>query len=107
MHLKNHIPASSITEVVIAITVIAICIGVSSMIFTRSMRVTTDFESVKMQTELQSDLWKQMVLSQPMEVDESITVMEDDDLMNDSLKVLVFKGLNDRLVWQQHWLKNE
>lgn len=105
--MKNHIPASSITEVVIAITVIAICIGVSSMIFTRSMRVTTDFESVKMQTELQSDLWKQMVLSQPMEVDESITVMEDDDLMNDSLKVLVFKGLNDRLVWQQHWLKNE
>lgn len=107
MHLKKHIPASSITEVVIAITVIAICIGISSMIFTRSMHVTTDFESVKMQTELQSDLWKQMVLNQQAEAEEPITVEEDNDLLNDSLKVLIFRGLNDRVLWQQHWLKNE
>ncbi|MCR9171949.1 MAG: hypothetical protein NXI10_05630 [bacterium] len=105
--MKKHIPASSITEVVIAITVIAICIGISSMIFTRSMHVTTDFESVKMQTELQSDLWKQMVLNQQAEAEEPITVEEDNDLLNDSLKVLIFRGLNDRVLWQQHWLKNE
>ncbi|XOV67593.1 MAG: hypothetical protein ACFHU9_00195 [Fluviicola sp.] len=105
--MNKHIPASSIVEVVIAITVIAICIGVSSLIFTRSMGVTSDFESVKMQTELQSELWKRMVLNQPADANEPITVEKEDDLFNDSLAVLVFKGLNDRLLWQQHWLKDE
>lgn len=107
MHLKKKISASSITEVVIAVTVIAICIGISSLIFSRSLRVTTDFESVKMQTELQSDLWKQMVLNQPSEAEEPIAVEAADDLFNDSLEVLVFKGLNNRMIWQQHWLKDE
>jgi len=107
VHLKKHIQASSIVEVVIAVTVIAICIGISSLIFSRSLRVTTDFESVKMQTELQSDLWKQMVLTQSAEAQDPITVIGDDDLLSDSLSILVFKGLNDRLLWQQHWLKNE
>ncbi len=107
MSLKKYIPASSIAEVVIAITVIATCIGISSLIFSRSLRVTTDFESVKMQTELQSDLWKRMVLSQPVEAPELVTMEKEDDLLSDSVSVLVFKGLNDRLLWQQHWLKNE
>lgn len=107
MHLKNHIPASSITEVVIAITIIAICIGISSLIFSRSIRVTSDFESVRMQTELQSELWKQMVLNQAADAPERIVVTEDSDALNDSLNVLIFQGNNDRLLWQQHWMKDE
>ena len=107
MHLKSHIKASSIAEVVIAIAVIATCIGISSLIFSRSIHVTTDFESVKMQTELQSDVWKHLVLSESIEAPELVTLEKESDLLNDSLDVLVFKGLNDRLLWQQHWLKHE
>ena len=107
MYLKSQIPASSIAEVVIAIAVIASCIGVSALIFSRTTRVTTDFETVKMQTELQSDLWKQMIQNQPAVAADPVTMEKDLDLINDSVEVLVFKGINDREIWKQHWLKSE
>lgn len=107
MQLKSHIPASSIAEVVIAIAVIATCISVSALIFSRTIRVTTDFETVKMQTELQSDLWKQMIQNQPAVATDPVTMEKDQDLFNDSVEVVVFKGINDREIWKQHWLKSE
>jgi len=107
MHLKSQIPASSIAEVVIAIAVIASCIGVAALIFSRTIRVTTDFETVKMQTELQSDLWKQMIQNQPAVAADPVTMERDQDLFNDSVEVVVFKGINDREIWKQHWLKSE
>lgn len=107
MQLNSKIPASSIAEVVIAIAVIASCIGVSALIFSRTIRVTTDFETVKMQTELQSDLWKQMVLNQDASASEPVTMEKDQDLLNDSVEVVIFKGNNEREIWKQDWLKSE
>lgn len=107
MHVKGKIAASGITEVVIAIAIIAACIGVAALVFARTIRVTTDFESVRLQTELQSALWKQMVLHQEVNVSELITVEQAEDPSNDSLSVFVFSGNNERILWQQHWLENE
>jgi len=107
MYLKGNISASSITEVVIAVAVIAACIGVSAMVFARTIRVTTDFESIRMQTELQSVLWKKMVLNVESETIEGAVLVKEDDLVNDSLRVITVLGTNEKLLWTQHWLKHE
>jgi len=107
MHLKKHIPASSLVEVVIAISVIAICIGVSSLVFTRTMLVTTNFDGVRVQTQLQSELWKALILNgEPPEV-ESTQLSWEEDLISDSLVVLNYSDEKGRILWKQNWLMNE
>lgn len=107
MHLKKHIPASSLVEVVITISVIAICIGVSSLVFSRTMLVTTNFEGVKLQTELQSEIWKELNLNgEPPEI-ENTQLSSEEDLISDSLRVLQYSDEKGRILWKQNWLINE
>lgn len=54
MALTQRIPASSIAEMVIALTIIAICFAVASQVFMQSSRSTIQFKEVKEQTEFQS-----------------------------------------------------
>lgn len=107
MHLDPKIPASGIAEVVMAIAVIAACIGISALVFARTIRVTTDFESVRMQTELQSHIWKQMVQAESPIAPEAVTLVIDEDPIHDSVQMVTFFGNNERLLWTQHWLKYE
>lgn len=107
MPLRNHIPASSIAEVVMAIAVIASCISVSALVFSRTIRVTTDFESVRMQTEIQSELWKRMQLNQDPADIEGITLTIEEDPESDSLNRIRYNGNQERELWKQHWLKHE
>jgi type II secretory pathway pseudopilin PulG len=53
MALKR-LPASSIAEMVIALSIIAICFAVASQVFMQSSRSTIQFREVKEQTEFQS-----------------------------------------------------
>lgn len=52
----KRIIASTIAEVVIALTIIAICFAIASHIFIQSSLSTTAFQEVKDQTEFQSIL---------------------------------------------------
>ena len=107
MFLKRKIKASSLAEVVIAIAVIALCFGVASLVFVRSTMVTTSFEEVRLQTEIQSAMWEQLhVGGEPIEMD-GIQVMNEQDEEEDSLIVVTCSGLNDKMIWQQHRLKFE
>lgn len=54
MAVTQRIPASSIAEMVIALSIIAICFGVASQVFMQSSRSTIQFKEVKEQTEFQS-----------------------------------------------------
>jgi hypothetical protein len=107
MHLDQKISASSIAEVVMAVAVIATCIGISALVFARTIRVTTDFESVRMQTELQSRIWKQMVLAETPTTPDAVTLVIDEDPTHDSVEIVTINGNNERLLWTQHWLKYE
>lgn len=50
----KRIPASSIAEMVIALSIIAICFAVASQVFLQTNRSTIQFKEVKEQTEFQS-----------------------------------------------------
>ena len=109
MLLKRKIPASSIAEVVIALTIIALCFGVASLVFVRSVNVTTRFMDVRKQTIIQSELLKHMYRQEDLhEVtwdleDVQVNILPDEH--NDSLEILEFKGADDRIIWQQPIIK--
>ena len=104
MFLTKKIAASSITEVVIAIAVIGLCIGIASLVFVRSTRVTINFQDVKKQTEIQSMLWEKLFLQEDITDIEDVFV-ERDFTDNDSIETLTFKTNDDKILWQQDWMK--
>lgn len=104
----QRIKASSIAEVVVALAVIAICFGVASLVFVRTTRTTSRFGDVKKQTEIQSQLFENLMkqdldaLQKPVaEIDPIIEIDEN----NDSLSVLRFYGDDQRIIWEQHTIK--
>lgn len=105
-YVNKKIEASSLAEVVIAIAVIALCIGVASLVFVRSTKVTVNFQEVRMQTEIQSMLWKQLYTSDGdvQEMEDLVLEIEEEE---DSLVIYTFKGLDDKLIWKQQWVKSE
>lgn len=107
MFLKRKIPASSLTEVIIAISIIALCIGIASLVFIRSTRVTINFQDVKRQTEIQSKLWKSLFLQESEIEDVEDIKQEEMDSTNDSLVVIEFIGADDKIIWKQDWIKGE
>lgn len=105
MFLRKKIKASSLAEVVISVAIIAICIGIASLVFIRSARITINFQDVKKQTEIQSELWEKLYQQEGdvEEIDE--VIMETLDTENDSIQTLRFKGSDDKVLWDQDWLK--
>ncbi len=107
MLLRRKIQASSLAEVVIAVSVIALCFGVVSLIFIRSTMVTTSYEEVRLQTEIQSALWEQLHNGQQEFDIEGVEVIIEQDELNDSLQIITCSALNEKQIWQQHQLKIE
>lgn len=105
---RGRISASSIAEVVIALTIIALCFGIASLIFIRSMNVTSRFQDVKEQTELQSKILESFYKdndSVPVIEAGDLTIKTSIDETYDSLKVVEFLGFDDRLIWKQQIVK--
>lgn len=108
MFLRGRISASSIAEVVIALTIIALCFGIASLIFIRSMNVTSRFQDVKEQTEIQSKILESFYKnndSVPVIEAGDLTIKTSIDETYDSLKVVEFLGFDDRLIWKQQIVK--
>ncbi len=103
MFLSRKIKASSIAEVVIAISVIALCIGIASIVFIRSTKSTINFQEVRTQTEIQSKLWKNLfLLENEMEDIDGIKI-EKESTENDSIQRLVFLGNDGKIILKQDW----
>jgi hypothetical protein len=101
---KNKIQASSISEVVIALSIIALCFGIASLIFIRSMSVTSRFQDLRQQTEIQSDIFQSLFKDNDSMQHlsyESITLQQGEDETNDSLKVFEFKTSDEKVLWRQ------
>lgn len=104
---RKHIPASSLAEVIIAVSIIALCIGVASLVFIRSTRVTINFQDVQRQTEIQSELWKKLYQDESeLSELEGITVQKE-LTENDSIELLEFVGADQKVIWRQDWIKND
>lgn len=108
MFLKKKVQASSIAEIVIALTIIALCFGIASLVFIRSMNVTSRFMDVKKQTFIQSELLEHLYKQDLQEVEwdvEGVEVTVIPDENNDSLQVIEFRSADDRLIWKQQFVK--
>lgn len=108
MFLKRKIASSSIAEVVIALTVIALCFGVASLVFIRSMNTTSRFMDVKKQTFIQSEILKHLYKQDLQDVEwdiEGIQVNTIPDEFNDSLEILEFVSADERIIWKQQYVK--
>lgn len=103
--MRKYIPASGIAEVVIALSIIALCFTVASLIFIRTTSAPMKFQDVKKQTEIQSQVLIHMYENTTaLEIDETEPNIETDSY-SDSLEILTFTGSDQRILWQQQWVK--
>lgn len=100
MFLRKKIQASGIAEVVIALSIIALCFTVASLVFIRATSSAMKFQDVMKQTEIQSELMLRMMNNDPtMEIDEVEMTVEEDSF-SDSLKVYTYLGSDERVIWK-------
>ncbi len=107
-HIIQKVKASSIAEVVIALSIIALCFGIASLVFIRSLSTSARFEDVRKQTEIQSQVLKHLFNEsdslRTMQPDETTVEISPDEL-SDSVEIITIKSLSDRLLWNQQILK--
>ena len=73
MIITKKISASGIAEVVIAMSIIAICIGLFSVLFVRSTNNQFSYLEVKMQTEIQDNVFSELVSGQKNNEEDKIS----------------------------------
>ena len=107
MFLKRKIIASSLAEVIIALSIIALCFGIAALVFVRFATVSTNYQFVKKQTEIQSLLWKRLQNSATV-LDYDEVEIEDirDEEMKNSVHFIV-RDLKGKIIWEQEVLGNE
>lgn len=108
MFLKARIAASSIAEVVIALTIIALCFAVASLVFVRGTSMASRFQDVRHQTEIQSELFESLLKDNDSireKTFEDIAIAISADENNDTLEVIEFSAFDNRSVWKQQLLK--
>lgn len=107
MLLNEHkIPASSIAEVVIAMAAIASCIAVAAIVFSRSLMVTNDFETVRKQTEIQSAVWEYYQTHEQLPDLEDITVEKESEDARSEVEIVRWKQ-NEKVLWMQQILRDD
>jgi CO dehydrogenase/acetyl-CoA synthase delta subunit len=101
----KRLKASTIAEVVIALTIIAICFAVASQVFVQSNRSTVQFMEVKEQTEFQSFVIGALLSDTLPDIREwngGITSVTDEKTLLDSCtkhRLILLSG--EKKVWEQ------
>jgi len=107
MFLRKKIIASSLAEVIIALSIIALCFGIASLVFVRFTTVSTNFQFVKKQTEIQSLLWKKLQNNAALlEYDEVEIEEQQSEEMENSVHFIV-RDLKGKTIWEQEVVKND
>lgn len=101
MHLKK-IQASSIAEVVIAMSIIAICFGIASIVLMRSSMVLDNFQEVKTQSELHALIWEKMIEDKDVIWSDDVTFVEDEQL-----NLIQFYSASGNVIWEQEFVGND
>lgn len=104
MFLSKKIQASGIAEMVIAVSIIVICIGLTSILFVRSTKSSTSFENVVYQTEIQNQLWNYLLNESMLELPEGLTEKTEEDVW---CQRVIYSGSGEKVVWTQDQLKDE
>jgi hypothetical protein len=102
----KHLPSSSIAEVVIALSIIALCFGIASILFIRSLSTTTRFQDIRKQTEIQSTIFESLIKqndSIPFLNFEGVQTLIGTDEASDSIQIIDFITTDNRILWRQQY----
>lgn len=101
----KRISGSTIAEVVIALTIIAVCFAVASQVFVQSNRSTVQFSEVREQTEFQSFVLQALTSDTLPDIRSwkgELTTVEDEVSGPDSCKTHHLSlHSSGKLIWQQ------
>lgn len=104
MFLKRKIAASGIAEMVMAISIIAICIGLASIIFLRTTSVMTSFENLSYQTEIQNQIFDKLLTDKVIEIPDGVI----EEIERDKeIQINRYRGRKDKIIWTQDFSINE
>ncbi|MCH2229629.1 MAG: hypothetical protein MK105_04730 [Crocinitomicaceae bacterium] len=104
MHL-NKIKASSIAEVVIAMSIIALCFGIASIVLMRTTMVMDNFQELKTQSELHALIWESLIEDQTVNWTDEITVSEHEQ--QNGLESIMFYSASGKVIWEQEFLGDD
>lgn len=107
MFLTRKIASSSLAEVVIALSVIALCFGVASLIFVRFTVVTTSYQFIQKQTEVQSLLWEKMQNRETELEYEDVELIEEQDDNLEAGTLVTAKDITGKVIWYQQLVKED
>jgi len=107
MFLRKRLIASSLAEVVIALSIIALCFGMASLIFVRFTTVSTNFQFVKKQTEIQSLLWKKLQTSSALLEYDEVEIEEVGTEDSEKSMHYIVRDLKGKTIWEQEVIKND
>lgn len=107
MFLRGKIHASSLAEVVIALAVIALCFGIASLIFIRFTLVSSNYQFIQKQTEIQSLIWRKLQdKSTKLDIDDvEINEEQDDEL--EFARIVTATDRKGKIIWKQQIAKDE
>lgn len=107
----KRIPASSIAEMVIALTIISICFTIASQVFVQTNRSTIQFQEVREQTEFQSQVLDALIhdtLPDPKAWKGLYGTMEVETTTKDSVTFSDFSLVNNqKTTWQQAFFSEQ
>lgn len=107
----KRIPASSIAELVIALTIIAVCFTIASQVFLQTNRSTIQFQEVREQTEYQSQVLDALIhdtLPDQKEWKGLYGTIELETETKDSVTFSEFSLVNNqKTVWQQAFFSEQ
>lgn len=104
MHLRR-IQASSIAEVVIAMSIIAICFGIASIVMIRSTMVMDNFQDIKLQSELQVLIWETMIENNDVSWPDDLDVIKIEGY--EGFEIIQFHSTTGSIIWQQELIGND
>jgi hypothetical protein len=110
MVLIHKIKASSIAEIVVALAVISICFGISSLVFIRTTGSGKRMIDLEKQTALQSLVFEKLSmgdirLNEVMQDD--IEVNSTDDPLHDSLLVISYTTFDNKVLFTCSGIRNK
>lgn len=104
----KKVKASSLVELVIALSVISICLVVASRVFVQNSKSSIKFKDVKSQSEFQSFVFEALRSDTLLEVkdwmnDEEAEIKKEDIDRSKVFRKVYYLEIEDKKLWQQEF----
>jgi hypothetical protein len=100
--LAKKLKASSLAELVIALSIIALCISIAALVFIRSLKTNGAIQEIKEETDFQSSLYLYLN-NNPDSLYNALPTIEKSNGA-DGIEIYTLWGTDHKLIWEQEIL---